>query len=45
MANQDILPYEVYAGMVSEVELDSLTGRYLVKRIDLLYDAGLRSVC
>ena len=32
--------YSTYAAMITEVELDVLTGQYQVNRIDTLYDCG-----
>ena len=35
--------YNIYGASCAEVELDVLTGNYIVNRVDLLYDCGNRS--
>lgn len=36
--------YNSYAGAVTEVEIDVLTGKTQVLRVDILYDCGTRSL-
>ena len=35
--------YNIYGAACAEVELDVLTGNYIISRVDLLYDCGNRS--
>jgi len=36
--------YHIYGAMCAEVELDALTGNYIIPRCDMLLDAGQRYV-
>lgn len=36
--------YFNYCAAVSETEVDVLTGQFVVKRVDILYDCGQRSI-
>ncbi|BES97399.1 2 iron, 2 sulfur cluster Hypothetical protein [Nesidiocoris tenuis] len=36
----NVKPYNIYGVVVTEVEIDVLTGQYQIKRVDLLEDAG-----
>ena len=34
--------YDVFGAACTEVELDVLTGNYIIQRMDVLYDSGTR---
>ena len=39
--NDEVKAYPVYGMVISEVEVDMLTGQHLIRRVDLLEDVGI----
>ncbi|XP_011694377.1 PREDICTED: xanthine dehydrogenase 1-like isoform X1 [Wasmannia auropunctata] len=39
--NVEMLPYGIYGVTIAEVEIDVLTGQHIIRRVDLMEDAGI----